>query len=74
MKIKRLIKNWWPIWLLNVDMKLISEVQASRLKSVISTTMNENQVAHVNNRFISESGRLISDVLKITNPWTLRDY
>ena len=29
--------------------------------------MNENQVAYVNNRFITESGRLISDVLEITN-------
>ena len=29
--------------------------------------MNENQVAYVSNRFISESGRLISDVLEITN-------
>ena len=29
--------------------------------------MNQNQVAYVNNRFISESGRLISDVLEITN-------
>ena len=48
-------------------MKLISKVLASRLKSVISSTVNENQVAYVNNRFISESGRLISDVLEITN-------
>ena len=48
-------------------MKLISKVLASRLKSVISTIVNENQVAYVNNRFIGESGRLISDVLKITN-------
>ena len=29
--------------------------------------MNENQVACVNNRFISESGRLISDILEITS-------
>ena len=29
--------------------------------------MNENHVAYVNNKFISESGRLISDVLEITN-------
>ena len=29
--------------------------------------MNKNQVAYVNNRFLSESGRLVSDVLKITN-------
>ena len=48
-------------------MKLISKVLASRLKSVISSIVNENQVAYVNNRFISESGRLISDVLEITN-------
>ena len=64
---KRFIKNWRPISLLNVDMKLISKVLASRLKSVISSIVNENQVAYVNNRFISESGRLISDVLEITN-------
>ena len=65
---KRFIKNWRPISLLNVDMKLISKVLASRLKNVISFfIVNENQVAYVNNRFISESGRLISDVLEITN-------
>ena len=62
---KRFIKNWRPISLLNVDMKLISKVLASRLKSVISTIVNENHVAYVINRFISESGRLISDVLDI---------
>ena len=48
-------------------MKLISKVLGSSLKSVISTIVNEDQVAHVNNRFISKSGRLISDVLEITN-------
>ena len=48
-------------------MKLIIKVLASRLKSVISFIVNENQVAYVNNRFISESGRLIPDVLDITN-------
>ena len=64
---KRFVKNWRPISLLNVDIKLISKVLASRLKSVISTIVNENQVAHVNNRFISESGRLISDVLEINH-------
>ena len=37
------------------------------LKSVISSIVNENQVAYVNNRFISESGGLISHVLEIAN-------
>ena len=62
---KRFIKNWRPISLLNVDMKLISKVLASRLKSAFSSIVNENQVAYANNRFKSESGRLISDVLEI---------
>ena len=48
-------------------MKLISKILASCLKSVISTIANENQVAYVSNMFIGESGRLISDVLEITN-------
>ena len=48
-------------------MELISKVLASRLKSVISPIVNENQVAYVNNRSISESGTLTSDVLEITN-------
>ena len=64
---RKFIKNWRRISLLNVDMKLNSKVLASRLKSAISSIVNENQVAYVNNRFISESGRLISDVLEITN-------
>ena len=48
-------------------MKLVSYVLAICLKSVISTIVNKNQVACFNNRFLSESGRLVSDVLKITN-------
>ena len=48
-------------------MKLISKVLANRLKSVIPIIVNENQVAYLNNRVISESGRLISDVLEIIN-------
>ena len=66
---KRYIKNWRPISLSNVDVKLISKVLTSRLKSVISVIVNKNWVAYVNNRFISESGRPISDVLEITNSW-----
>ena len=64
---KRFIKNWRPISHLNADMKLILKVLASHLKSVISSIVNENQVAYVNNRFISECGRLISHILEITN-------
>ena len=64
---KRFIKNCRPISLLNIDMKLISKVLDSHLKSVISPIMNKKHVAYVSNRFISESGGLISEALEITN-------
>ena len=54
------MKNCRPISLLNVDIKLISKVLANRLKSVISTIVNQHQVADIHNRFMT-------DVLEITN-------
>ena len=67
-KDKRLIKNWRPISLLNVDdSKLISKSLANRLQDVMPNLVNENQNAYVNDRFVSEGGRLISDILEITD-------
>ena len=63
---KRLIKNWRPISLLNIDMKLITKVLATRLKKVLPSLISPNQTGYVENRFIGESGRLISDMLEIT--------
>ena len=62
---KRLIKNWRPISLLNIDAKLISKVIAIRLKKVLNNLISEYQIAYLNNRFISEGGRLISDIVEI---------
>ena len=64
---KRLIKNWLPISLLNIDTKLISKVIATRLKKILNNLISENQIAYLNNRFISEGGRLISDIVEITD-------
>ena len=63
---KRFIKNWRPISLLNVGAKLISKALAERVKNVIPSLVSNNQIAYVNNRFISEGGRLISDILEMT--------
>ena len=65
-KDKRLIENWRPISLLNVDSKLISKTLALRLKNVLTSLISPNQTAYVKNRFISESGRLISDILDVS--------
>ena len=48
-------------------MKLISKVLASRLKKSYFYHSELKSSCIVSNRFISESGRLISDVLDITN-------
>ena len=71
---KRFIKNWRPISLLDVDMKLISKALACRLKNDISTKVHKNQVVYVSNRFISEGGRLVSDVLEITNSLDIETF
>ena len=71
---KRYIKNWRPISLLNVDTKLISKTLASRLKDVLPSIISHQQIAYVKNRNISESGRLISDILEICNNQNINGY
>ena len=66
-KDKRLIKNWRPISLLNIDTKLISKIIAIRLQKILNNLISENQNVYLNNRCISEGGRLISDIVDITD-------
>ena len=49
---KKLIKNWRPISLLNVDTKLISKVLAGRLKKVLPSLIPKNQTAYVKGIFL----------------------
>ena len=62
-KDKRLVKNWRPISLMNVDVKIASKALSFRLKKVISNLINYDQTAHIKGRFIGESIRLIDDIL-----------
>ena len=62
---KRFIKNWRPISLLNVDLKIISKALSEKLKKVLPDLISSQQTAYIKNRHIVESGRLISDVTEI---------
>ena len=64
---KTMLKNWRPISLINVDLKIISKAFASRLKTVLSSIISSEQIAYIKKQSIGESGRLISDILSVTN-------
>ena len=63
---KRFIKNWRPISLLNLDSKIISKALSEKLKEVLPDLISSQQTVSVKNRHIGESGRLISDIIEIT--------
>ena len=71
---KRFIKNWRPISLLNVDYKIASKALAERLKKIVPVLISHEQTAYVNGRFICETGRLISDIIEVSNVFTINGF
>ena len=68
------IKNWRPISLLNVDYKIVAKALATRLKETLPKLISFQQTAYVKNRFIGEEGRLISDILEMSESLNLKGY
>ena len=66
------LKNWRPISLLDVDLKILSKAFASRLKTLVPSIISLKQTAYIKKRF--ENGRLISDILSVTNTLKLKLY
>ena len=52
-------------------MNIISKVLSTRIKNVLPCLISPNQTAYVKNRFISEGGRVISDILEIPSSLAL---
>ena len=71
---RRFIKNWRPISLLNIDVKLLNKTLASRLKEVLPSIIHSDQTAYVSGRFIGESARVISDILETTHKLNIDGY
>ena len=70
-KDKRWIKNWRPISLVNVDVKIGSKAIAKRLENVLPHIIHYDQNAFVKGRTIFDVVRTISDVMEFTK---MRDY
>lgn len=62
-----MIKNWKPISLHNIDVKLISKVVPKVIKKYLPLLVFSNQPAYVVQKIISEEGQLISGILKIAS-------
>lgn len=69
-KDKRLLTNWRPISLLNMDYKILAKVLANRLQKVISKIIHSNQVGYIKGRYIGDNIRTMLDILDITKDQT----
>ena len=65
-KDKRLIKNWRPISLINVDVKIASKTLAKRVEKVLPSIIHYNQNAFVKGRTIFDAIRTIDDIIDYT--------
>ena len=71
---KRFLKNWRPISLLNIDVKLLNKSLAYKLKKTLPSIIKSDQTAYVPGRFIGESARQISDILEVTKTFNIPGY
>ena len=63
-KDKRYIRNWRPISLLNVHLKIASKALALRIKPVLKNAICHDQMAYIKDRYIGESIRLVQDIIE----------
>ena len=59
---------------MNIDTKLISKELAERLKKVLPSLISKNQTAYVKGWFISEGGRIFSDILEISDNLKIKGF
>ena len=61
---KRLVKNYRPISLLNVDYKIFTTILATRLKGILETIIHKDQTGFLSKRKLSSNIRTIIDILE----------
>ena len=63
---RRYIKNWRPISLWNVDVKIASKALAIRSANVLPEVIQVDQYAYVKGRTIFDAVRTIDDIMEYT--------
>ena len=63
-KDKRLLQNWRPISLINMDVKIASKAMAMRLESILPVLVHHCQNAFIKGRSIFDAIRTIDDILE----------
>ena len=61
------IKNWRPISLLNVDLKILSKTLAERLKTVLPKLIHTDQRGCIKGRYAGENIRLVEDIVETSD-------
>ena len=61
---RKLLKNYRPISLTNCDYKILALTLATRMQTVISDLVNEEQTACIKNRNIAMNARMIADIFE----------
>ena len=59
---------------MNVDYKIASKALSTRLKKVLPTLVSFEQTAYVKDRFIGETGSLISDIIEVSDILNLEGF
>ena len=65
-KDRSLLENWRPIFLVNVDTKIMTKAIAARIKNVLPDIIHCDQTGYVKDRFIGETIRSIFDIMEFT--------
>ena len=58
----------------NFDTKVLSKAVSNKLKTILPTLISSQHTAYVKNRFIGESGRLMSDIIEISGCFNITGF
>ena len=58
----------------NFDTKVLSKAVSNKLKTILPMLISSQHTAYVKNRFIGESGRLMSDIIEISGCFNITGF